>query len=240
MTAKRLQPHIVAALLALAATAAQAGTVLLVDLEDHTPDQAIGTGGPEVGEPISAYNCEMTVRSAPLPSNCLEFDDETDYGSGYGTFEFLDDVEITSGTLEITATLWFAESDGYNFTVREHGHNAGQFTSIYFAGNGSINVNDVNGSQNDVATYETGRAYALRIEHDLDAGTYDVWWDGVPIVSDRAHGVTEFDGIGRLNIGISHDSNLDGLMYMDDLLVESDPVTDNESESWGGVKAAWR
>ncbi len=238
MTAKLSRPLAIAALLTLAATA-QAGTALDADFEGMTPDETIGTGGPALGEPIALYNCVTTVRSAPLPSTCLEFDDETDYGSGYATFEFLDDIEIMSGTVEISATLWFAEQNGYLFSVREHGHNAAQLTSITISGNGNVYVNDANGSLGDVAVYDLGRAIELRIEHDLDAGTYDLWWDGALVVDDRAHGVTEY-GIGRLLIGINHDPDLDGLFYMDDLLVEASIITANSAESWGTVKATWR
>ncbi len=223
---------------AFAATAG-AATLLSADFAGLTPGQPVGLGGPTVGEPVSVSNCLATIRSAPFPSNCLEFDDEADFGTGGAVFEFLEDAEVTTGTVTVSAKLWFAEFDGYYFHLREHGGAAKSFNTIYLQESGAVLATDAAGSAGVVGHYEIGRVIELHIVHDLDARTYDLWWDGVLVVNDRAHGVVD-RGIGGVYTGIDHDADLDGIFSLDDLLVTTGPITANEAGSWGGVKAAWR
>jgi len=228
-----------AALLALAAAPAAAETLLSADFTGLTPGQPLGSGGPAVGEPVSISNCVATVRDAPFPSTCLEIDDETAFGTGGATFEFLDDAEVTAGGVEISAKFWFAEDNRYYFYVRENGGAASSFLTMYLQEGGAIVANDQVGSLGVVGQFTTGRVYELRLVFDQDARTYDLWWDGTRTVSDRAHGVAD-RGVGSVLMGIDHDSDLGGLLYVDDLLVQSGPVTAAEDGSWSGIKAAWR
>jgi len=152
-------------------------------------------------------------------------------------FEFIGAAEVTEGMVEISAQLWFAEFEGYYFYVRQQGGASASFNTIYFHGDGDIGSNDAAGSLGTIGQYETGRAIELRAIHDLDAGTYDIWWDGVQVVEDRAHGIAAH-GVGGVYFGIDHDADLDGVMYLDDLLVVSDPVT-AETQTWSDVKVSW-
>lgn len=224
--------------LAVAAQVA-AASVLSADLEGMTVGQPVGTGGAALGEPVDNYNCVSTIRDAPFPTICLELDDETDFGTGGVTFEFLDSVEPHDGVLEISVQLWFAEMDDYYVYVREQGGASDSFNTLYFHDDGDITANDEAGVLGNIGTFETGRAMELRITHFLELGTYDLWWDGERVVEQRAHGVSE-GGIGGVLMGIDHDTDLDGLLYVDDLLVTHGPMAPNETDSWGGVKSTWR
>ena len=226
------------AVLMFAALPAVAGTVLHADFDSQTVDQPIGTGGPTVGEPVS-LSCVAVVRDTPFPSNCLEFDDEQDFGTAGAIFEFLNDVEVTEGTVEISLDFWFAEMEGYYYYTRQQGSASASFNTIYFQDDGDVISNDANGSLGTIAQYETGRSINLRIEHDLDAGTYDIWWDGALIIDDRAHGIVGH-GVGGVYMGFDHDTDLDGIMYVDNIHVEASSVTSDEAGTWSGVKSAWR
>lgn len=221
-------------LVSAGALPASAGIVLSADFEGKTVDQPIGEGGPAVGEPVFQSSAGM-VRNAPFPSNCLEFKDDRDFGTAGARFEFLEDVEITTGILTISADLWFSELNGYYYYTRENGTAAKSFNTVYFTSGGTVISNDATGSLGTIGQYTPGRSYALRIEHDLDTGLYDLWWDGNLVVSDRAHGNTG-RGIGTLWFGFDHDSDLLGSVYVDNILVEATSQVTNQEASWGQVK----
>ncbi|MDO9694919.1 MAG: hypothetical protein Q7W56_09310 [Candidatus Latescibacteria bacterium] len=231
--------HVAAGLLALAAAPALSATLLSADFTGMIPGQPVGTGGPAVGEPVSTENCIATIRDAPFPSTCLEIDDETDFGTGGVTFEFLEDAEVIAGSVEISAKLWFAEDNQYYFYVRENGGAASSFITMYMQEGGAVLVNDAAGSVGVIGQFTTGRAIELRLVFNQDARTYDLWWDGAQVLNDRAHGVAD-RGVGSVLMGIDHDADLDGLFLVDDLLVQSGPITAGEDGTWGGIKAAWR
>jgi hypothetical protein len=230
---------IVLGALAIAAAPAAAETLLSVDLTGMTAGQPVGTGGPALGEPDTYSNCVSTIRDTPFPTTCLELDDETDFGIGGAHFAFLGNAEVTSGPVEIAVKLWFGELDNYFFYVREPSFAANEFNSIEFRADGSVTAYDAAGMAGAVGTYDTGRAIELIIVHDLDAHTYDIWWDGALVMDNRAHGVVGA-GVGGVYVGIGHDLDLSGIFYLDDLLVTTGPLTASESRTWGEVKANWR
>jgi len=219
-------------------TSASAEVILSVDFESMTVDQPAGEGGAAVGEPVNNYIGAM-VRDAPFPSNCLEIVDDQDYIGDSVGFEFLDSVEVTEGMVEITVQLWFAELNRYTVSVREQGTASHSFNSLSFGITGDVQARDAAGVMPVFGQYEAGRAIELRIVHNLDTGLYDIWWDGAPVIVDRAHGIVD-RGVGGLYFGFGHDSDLDGIMYMDDLLVEAGPATADEDHTWSRVKAIWR
>lgn len=59
------------------------------------------------------------------------------------------------------------------------------------------------------------------------------------MVNERAHGVAD-RSVGSILMGIDHDSDLEGPLMVDDLLVLSGPITAVEDGTWSGIKAAWR
>jgi hypothetical protein len=225
--------------LVLAAVPAAADTLLSAGFSGMTAGQPVGTGGPTVGEPDNIQGCVATIRGTPFPTTCLEMDDENSVGSGAVHFGFLDDAEVTTGVVEISAKFWFTEYESFTFSVREPHFAAHSFTDVYFGEDGSVFVNDAAGPAGVVGAYQLGRAFEMFIIHDLDAGTYDIWWDGALTLNDRAHGIVGH-GVGGLYAGIDWDPDVDGVFYMDDLHVTTGPFTANESMTWGAVKTIWR
>ena len=89
------------------------------------------------------------------------------------------------------------------------------------------------------ATYEAGRLFTVVITHDVTPGSYSLSLDGVQVVTDRVHGVTE-RGIGGIYVGCNNDSNYDGKLYLDMLQVDADAVTPTLESSWSAVKQQYR
>ncbi|MDM7913932.1 MAG: hypothetical protein ACE15D_03390 [Candidatus Eisenbacteria bacterium] len=216
---------------------------LYADFNDQPLDQPIGTGGPELGQPIEVDPFISTaVREDPMGSASLEIRDADDYSAGSVCFELLDGAELSSGRVVIAADLWFqALADGYSFFfgVREHGGNAQTFASLNFVYEGSITLRDKQGPAGMIGRYEIGRRTHLVLDYDLDAGTYSVMVDGSVLVADRAHGVTG-RGIGRLLIGCNNDSDLDGVFNVD-LITVTDTIREvaAATTTWGKVRASF-
>ncbi len=222
----------------LAAAPAAADIILDVDFEGQPLDQVIGTGGAAAGQPYDIYNCTPIVRDGPMGSYCLEIEDIADFGTGNVLFAFLDDAEIVTGTVEIVCDLWFDYLELYHFYVREQGSSGQEFLTAYFLDGGAVAFHDQSGFAGS-ATYEVGRSIRLRVLYDIDAGTYDLWWDGTRVITDRAHGIVG-RGVGSIIVGTDHDEDLDGLFYIDDLRVETDVSTPTTATDWGSLKLLWK
>lgn len=226
------------AVILLAAAPAAALTVLDVDFEGEPLDQIIGLGGAAAGQPVDYYNTVPTVRDGPMGSACLEMTDITDFGAGDVRFEFLDGIEVTTGSVEISCDVWAGVQDDYKIDVREQSGSTRSFLSIYLRDTGTAYFNDAAGSIT-AADWEAGRAIHLRVVFDMDAGTYNLWWDRRLTILGRAHGITD-RGVGSVGFGPDHDVDLDGLFYVDDLRVETEVPTAAESAGWGEIKSLWR
>lgn len=138
-----------------------------------------GRGGPEVGEPFRVRSVSAIVRSAPFPTPCLEIAD-TSENAGSADFDFLNDLEVTYGTISI-----FDPTRGPMYT-----------------------------------------------------GTFDVVMGGVLLLDARPFAVER--GVGSVLFGTLSDPDFDGMMWVDDILVEADAVpTPVESASWGRIKTLW-
>lgn len=235
----RLIPLAAALLLAMPAAA---DPLLTVDFEGLPVDQPVPVGGAALGQPIEVSWCSAVVRDGPLNGSCLEIADNDDFMAGYVGFEFLESAEATSGMLEIVCTLRFDSLDDYVLNVHEQGSAACDFTTLNFFAGGSFAIFDQNGYTAIGAGYEPGVDNTLRILHNLDAGTYGVWWNDAPVIADRAHGVVG-RGIGSVDVGVGHDENLAGTLWLDDLRVSPDVSTgieDIATASWSEVKRAFR
>lgn len=230
---------ILAALSMAAALPAAASILLQADFAGHTPGATLGTGGAVAGEPVAFGNCTPVVVDAPLPGNAVAVADTADYGTATVTFEWLADVEVSSGVVTISTTLWFDSMDRYVYYVREHGSSTKSFATITFQADGDVYVRDAAGAVGAVAAYTAGTAHLMQLVYDMNAGTYDVLWDGARVLEDRAHGITD-RGVGRVIIGVDHDADVTGIVYFDDLIVELDDASPVEAATWSGVKDAWR
>lgn len=229
---------VMTATLALA-TAATAAVILSADFEGLTPDAAVPTGGAAAGQPYSVIQTQAVVRDAPMAGLCLELSDILDYGTGTAYFDFLDAMEVVSGTVEIAVDLWFHTLEDYAVYVRESHGAASAFASLGFDGAGNVRCNDAMGNAGVIGSYEAGRVHRLRMVFDQDAGTYDVLLDDALLLDDRAHGITE-DGIGGVAFATKHDTDLEGVLSIDDLVVTADAVAAAESASFSEVKRAFR
>jgi hypothetical protein len=203
--------------------------LLTAHFDDKTIDDAVGTGGAAAGEPVAVDPAvTATVRSAPCPTPSLELADNSDGVGGSVRFEFLGSQEIASGLVLISAHLWFDELDSYHIGMREQGGSDSVFMDIALRSAGEILYSDANGSDmpdSTIGSYEAGRLIPIMLVFDMDAGTYDVWWDGTLILDDETHGIAG-RGVGSIVIGTDSDPDLDGQFYVDQISVRSaEPCT---------------
>jgi len=233
------------AFLAAAGGVAAAETVYLeADFNDKPVNRPIETGGPTVGEPIAVDTGIITaiVREGPMGSQSLEIGDDDVFSAGYVEFGFLGDAELTAGIVVIAADLWFpplGEGRSYSVIVREQAGAADNFASLIFGAAGEIQLGDAAGYPGVIASYQPERTTRLILEYDMDSGTYDIWVDGVRVVDDRSHGITE-SGVGSLYFGCVHDPDTEGYFFVDAISV-SDTFHEVATSrgSWGSLKGAF-
>jgi hypothetical protein len=215
-------------------------TYLEADFDDKTIDAPIGTGGAAAGEPAEVDpTITAIVRDTPMTTPCLELQDGDDFAAGRARFEFSSNEEITTGLVVMTCNLWFfGWNDGYNFgiDVRENDGSAFAFMSLRFNAVGSITHFDQNSQTMVVGVYETGRPLSLQMSFDMDADTYDVVIDGVLVINDEEHGITE-RGVGSVAFGSQDDPDLNGRFCVDDILVCDTYPSPVRPVTWGGIKA---
>lgn len=219
-------------------------TYLVATFNDKTADVPIGTGGAAVGEPISVDPLITAfVRSAPFPSRSLEIQDNDTFSAGSLRFEFLNGVEVSSGLVVILADLYFFEfSEGWQFTlyVREAQFSSESFLTARFLLDGNITANDKNSSLGVIGSYQTGQPLSVILAYNMDAGTYDIYLDGVQVVADEPHGVTD-RGIGSVLFGCDSDADLAGKFAIDQIRVlDYLPPVAVEPATWGRIKALYR
>jgi hypothetical protein len=213
LTAKSALPLLVLSLTVVPPPALADTIYLEATFDDKPLDTPIDTGGAELGEPIYVdFAVIATVRGTPMASPCLELRDNDDLVSEAADFEFIGSAEITTGILAISCNLWFhALAPGYSsyFFVREQGSAAEVFANLRCHPDGSIRHSDENSTWMLIGFYEIGRAYPVSLVFDLDAGTYDVWLDGLLVLDDEDHGITG-RGVGSVLFGCSDDPDLEG------------------------------
>jgi hypothetical protein len=198
----------------------QAVIYLDAGFDDKTVGEPIGTGGPDVGEPVSVSSCVTAiVRGDPMPTPFLEIADNDDYAAGSARFELLGGVEITTGVVVVTANLWFPAYENFFIYVREQGSSASVFTNLYFGADGLVTCRDANSYNGVIGTYDTGRHFPVQITYSMDYGMYFVWLDGVLVLAYEEHGVVG-DGVGAVLFGCTHDADYDGRMFVDDVFVD--------------------
>lgn len=239
-------PFVVALLfpaLALPSGADRGAEIILeANFDDKTVNEPIGLGGAIVGEPVSVNSTvSATVKDWPLDTPNLKINDVDLFDPGYVRFEFLNQYVITHGTLVISANVWFQAYEEYVFRVRELRARSKKFLDLTFGSTGTMRYSDENSPViTPIAYYEVGRLIPLVITFDLDAGTYDVEWDGQLVLDDEPHGVDVY-GIGALLFGMLADEDNDGEFNLDDLVVTATEVpTPVAPRSWAGTKAAYR
>jgi hypothetical protein len=217
---------------------------LAADFNDKVIDEPIGIGGAEVGEPMGvASTITAIVRDGPMGSPSLEIQDNHEW-AGHADFELLGSAELTSGTVYVSADLWFdslAEGENCVVKVGEQGSNQFRFAELVFQGDGSIRLLYGDTSNiNNIGTFAAGSPYRIILEFDMDAGTFDVWLNGEQAEDDLAHEISE-RGIGRVRVGCRYDVDLVGHFYIDALSVtDYFQATACEEHSWGRLKETFR
>jgi len=192
---------VLAATTGIAGAGSDPGVLLDATFNGEPLDQQIGTGGAELGQPVSIFpGLSAIVRAAPLPTPSLEFSHASSGTARHARFEFLGSEEVTHGDLDIRVRIEAAQFDGFDVDVREQGTSAQSFLSLTFTGFGDIASSDENGSLGVIGSYSVGVVHQLTLLFHLDDGTYDIDLDGVSLVSGRAHGVTA-RGIGSVLLG---------------------------------------
>ena len=171
--------------------------LLLADFDDHPVGEPIGTGGAESGEPIAVDAQVSAIVEQPVGMNRVLAMDADSLGSASGvTFGLLGGVAVEEGQARFRVALAFPDLVGFNIYLREPTGSAHDFGTLQLGDDGSIVVFDANGIVGQIGTWSAGQILRLSIEHDLDAGTYDVLLDDVVLLDDRAHGVAG-QSIGR-------------------------------------------
>lgn len=240
---RRFLPVLVAvAALALAGTARATPTIVLgADFNDKTVGLPIGTGGAAAGEPVLVNTTiSAVVQELPLATPNLKINDSDLLDAGYVRFEFTNQWVITEGVVTISFT-WLAQAyEDYVIRVRELRARSRKFLDLSFGSSANIYyTDDDTPAATAIGTYETNHEYAFVLTFDLDAGTYSVTMDGLPLLTDETHGVPY--GIGAVLFGQQADEDDDGEYNLDDLVVTATQVpTPVTPATWAATKAAWR
>jgi len=193
--------------------------LLEAEFNDQPLDQQIGTGGAAQGEPVSlALNLSAIVRAGPRPTPSLELSHASTGVARSALIAFLDNEEMNHGDLIIKLTVRAAQLDYFSVGLRETGTPIQVFLALIFTAQGNISVNDANGFAGNLASYSANVDHRLRLEYHMDRGTYDIELDGVLILSERSHGITE-RGIGALLVGTDSQTDAGSLFYVDNIRV---------------------
>ncbi|GJM45328.1 MAG: hypothetical protein DHS20C21_21700 [Gemmatimonadota bacterium] len=244
-----IRPLLIVGLLALVASpgaglAADRGlpvTLLDCDFNSETVDAPLPTGGPAAGQPISLGGVDAFVRSTPFGSPSVELQDTWGSGARHVSFTFLNGWAPSTGTMSISADLWFEDADNYSFNLREADAASVSFLSLLFQFNGNIRYGDLDSPGNTlIGTYTTGVPQSLLIDVDLDTATYDLTLNSTALLSGESMGVLP-EGIGRIYVGLSHDADSSGTFYLDNLDVSASEVPSPvDASTWGRVKDLFR
>ena len=172
-------------------------TLLLADFNDKTVGQPIGTGGAAVGEPAYIDFGVSAIVEQPVGANrVLALEADALPSASGAVFKLLGGTRIEEGTAVISVALAFPSLCSFNLYVRERDSSAQNFTTLVLSSDGSISAVDENGPVGQIGNYSAGQILRISIEHDLDAGTYDVLLNDAVLLDDRAHGVVG-EAIGK-------------------------------------------
>jgi hypothetical protein len=226
----------------LASGSATAGVLLFADFEAVAPGEVLGTGGPLVGEPVSISSSGLlaTIDGVAMGSHSLRLEDTGTWGTAVVRFEFLPPYQIGAGTVSLSMDLLFPALESYSIRVRERGTSACTFGEVWFEDTGRFGLLDTRGFAGYVGIYRPGIVEHLELVYDMTTGTYDVLFNGVVVLNDRAHGANADCDVGALLIGPQHDADIDGVFFVDNILVDVPEVVPNANSTWGTVKAAFR
>lgn len=223
----RLLSSLVLALAALSLFAGEKPPLILLDahFDDKPVDQLIGTGGAEAGEPISVgSNLDAIVRQdADDPANrVLELGTVDSASTSAIRFEFIEHTEAVHSRLLVSVQITVPDPDfgQGSLYLREATGSAKRFLDLVLQTSGFINISDAAGTVANIPNgFQFGQPLLIEVFHDLDERTYDLLIDGVYVVEDRAHGITD-RGIGAFIVSMMNRPKFEeSRLMIDDLLV---------------------
>ncbi|WP_423925040.1 hypothetical protein [Dokdonella sp.] len=193
---------------------------LEADFEDKTAGLPIGMGGASLHEPHARNPGLDAVVIEEAPGvNILDMASTDDSTTQVLRWQFLDDLEVRSGLFILDFDAAMTARDRYGISLRERTSSAQTFMSLSYQSNGTMAVSDNNGTAFfDGVSYDAGRVYQYRVSYDMDAGIYEIFRDGIPLIRERAHGVTS-NGIGGLLYSISNGALSSSHLQIDSLRI---------------------
>ncbi|HET9031334.1 MAG TPA: hypothetical protein VFN25_00360 [Dokdonella sp.] len=196
----------------LAAAPGLASTNILLDanFNDKTLNAAVGTGGPNVREPIFVHpQLQARVVAGPLATPSLHIKHLTGANLEAVVFELPGQQSIRDGDLRIAYTVRSPSTLGdFRSWVSEPANSVRKFGILNFTGTGNIHATDDAGFTGYLATYVPNQTLKVEYIYHTDAGTYDLRIDNVLLLANRPHGVTTPGvGIGRLALATNQTSS---------------------------------
>jgi hypothetical protein len=176
---------------------------LEADFEDKAVGEPIGEGGAVVYEPVDvSVGLDAIVRQLAPGMRYLDMT-STDGSAVQSTrWQALENLEVRTGLYVLDFDSAMATRDRYRIALREPNGSTQVFMNLQFWPDGTMSLDDVTGSLplNGI-TYDAGQVYRYRIVHDLDAGRYDIYRDGIPLIRERVVRV-DSRGIGAVLFSI--------------------------------------
>lgn len=193
---------------------------LEADFDDKTAGSPIGLGGAALNEPHSISAGMQAIVFNPIGAiNILDMT-STNTATGQSLrWQFLDNLEVRSGLVVVDFELSTTTRDQYSIGLREPSGSSKLYLELHLQPSGEVWSSDGNGYVNLVGvSYNAGQIYRYRIVQNLDAGIYDIFRDGVPLLRERAHGISG-RGLGGFLNGIYHNAQSSAHLQIDSLRV---------------------
>lgn len=212
--------------------------LLRAEFDDKPLDLPIGTGGAAVGEPFAVdEGVSAVVRAGVGADRELEVSADTLATASAVKFGLLDDIGVQTGIVQLDLTLTMPAYSYFNVSIREPRWSSYDFFTVYLLEDGGFSAQDAAGSV-PLADYDyvPGVPQHMRLIFDMDARTYDVAINETPLVSGRAHGITEA-GVGQVQLTVLHQT-APQLFIVDDISaiwMLEDPVFSNGFDSDPGA-----
>lgn len=206
------------ALAGAAASAVAADHVLLnATFNNETVGAAPGTGGAAAGEPIG--NDSAVIGLAPFPTPNLQIRDTDTYFAQTAVFGFLDNEEVTTGTVQIRAQVLFTGTAQPTIGLREQGGYAQTFLDLYSVDNGTyLGAYTGNTFHNGLGQFTPNMIVPLQIDASADQKLISVRLNDVALLERVSIDLTTTRGIGTILIGAKNtaDTSAD-VMRVDNL-----------------------
>ena len=216
---RRRRVTLAAMCLAVFATAAAAADHVLLNatFNSETVGAAPGTGGAAVGEPIS--NDSAIIGLAPFPTPNLRIRDTDTFFAQTAVFGFLNNEEVTTGTVQIRAQVLFTGTSQPEIGLREQGGSAQTFLDLYSSDNGPyLGAYTGNTFHNGLGQFTPNVIVPLQVDASADQKLISVRLNDVALLDRVSIDITTMRGIGTILIGVSNTGDTsDDVMRVDNL-----------------------